>query len=443
MKRNFIYVLLMILIIGVLSGCQGKKTTDTGSKDSTTQGASEGKTDDNANTVITAMCVGVSSESHVEYYKKIINNFNETNDKGIRVEMDFFENEQYKTRLTTLMASNSVPDVFFTWELSFLEPFVRGGKVADITSYLEADPDWKASFGDGTLDVLAYDDKNYAIPTQKTLCVMFYNKEIFEENNVEVPETYEEFFEVCEKLKANGVTPMALCGQDAWIPAQMVQQISNGIAGIELFEGINRGERKWNDPAHIEAANEVKKMADNGYFQNGFLGTGPDEATAMFETGQTAMYFMGAWDAGRISVSEVGEKVGAFILPAKNPEYNNISVGSVDTSFGISETCKNKDAAIEFLKFWSSEESELMLLYEQGRMPAGRYEFDESQLEPLFAEVVSLSNQQAGLTPWWDRAFGAGEGVEFNNTCVAVLGGEDAQEMFDDLQQFAEKNQER
>ena len=55
-------------------------------------------------------------------------------------------------------------------------------------------------------------------------------------------------------------------------------------------------------------------------------------------------------------------------------------------------------------------------------------------------DVLNISNAQVGLTPWWDRQFGAGEGVEFNNTCVAVLGGEDAQTAFDSLQQFAEDN---
>ena len=56
------------------------------------------------------------------------------NEYGVTIQFDFYENEQFKTKLTTLMASNAVPDIFFTWELSYLQPFVEGGKVADITS---------------------------------------------------------------------------------------------------------------------------------------------------------------------------------------------------------------------------------------------------------------------------------------------------------------------
>lgn len=112
---------------------------------------------------------------------------------------------------------------------------------------------------------------------------------------------------------------------------------------------------------------------------------------------------------------------------AYDAQYNNISVGSVDTSFAVSETCKNKDAAVAFLKFWTSQEMEEMLLYENGRIPADNFDLDTGKLTPLMAEVLTISNEQVGLTPWWDRQFGAGEGVEFNNTCVSVLGGEDAE----------------
>lgn len=389
------------------------------------------------------MCVGTDADNYVEYYKKVAADFSADNEYGVTVTIDFYENEQYKTKLTTLLASNAVPDVFMTWELSYLEPFVKGGKVAELISYLDADTEWKDSFAGGTLDTLTYDEGIYAVPTQKTLCVMFYNKEIFEENGVTVPTTWDEFLNVCETLKANGVTPMALCGTDAWIPAQFVQQISGGMAGDELFKAICAGEEVWNNETHVKAAQEVKAMADAGWFQDGYIGMGPEESRALFTTGKTAMYFQGAWDVGVVKESEIADVAGAFVLPAYDAQYSNISVGSVDTSFAVAETCKNKDAAVAFLKYWTSQEVEEEHLYEAGKIPSVNFEIDETKLNPLMAEVLTISNQQVGLTPWWDRQFGAGEGVEFNNTCVAVLGGEDAQSAFDALQQFAEDNADR
>ena len=197
MKKKFVAVLLSALTAGslLLSGCGGGSSSgDSGS------GSSGG--DD----TLTVMCVGTEADTYIDAYNAIAEKFSEDNEYGVTVEIEFYENEQYKTKLTTLMASNAVPDIFFTWELSYLEPFVEGGKVADITSYLEEDQEWKNSFADGTLDLLSYDGKNYGVPTQKSLCVMFYNKQIFEENGVEVPTTYEEFLEEKKNIIESGVS---------------------------------------------------------------------------------------------------------------------------------------------------------------------------------------------------------------------------------------------
>lgn len=419
--KKVILSLLVILMLGTLSAC--------------------GKTQTNDDT-LTVMCVGTAADNYTEAYQSIADEFSKDNEYDVKVKIEFYELEQYKTKLTTLMASNAEPDIFFTDELAFLEPYVNSGKVVDITSYLNEDEEWKNRFAEGTLDLLSYDGKNYGIPTQKSLCVMFYNKEIFKENGISVPVTYNDFLNACDTLKANGVTPMTLCGTDAWIPAQFVQQIAGGMAGSEMFYAICDGEETWNNEYNVAAAEEMNKMAEAGYFQEGYLGTSAEESTSLFESGGAAMYFQGAWDAGRI-YEKLGEDAGSFVMPAYNEQYNNISVGSVDTSFAVSEQCKNVDAAVAFLKYWTSQETEEMLLYDCGRIPSSNFKVDESRVNSLMAEVLAISNDQIGLTPWWDRQFGAKEGNEFNNTCVAVLAGDDAQSSFDALQKYAEDNAER
>ena len=473
MKRRRISLVLTgiaaIAAAGMLAGCGGNeadgrassngkisetgsgtgKAADTANTDGTKTGEGT-KAAEDANTgdgpALTAMCVGSAADAYRETYQEIADEFSKDNEWGATVNIEFYENEQYKTKLTTLMASNSVPDIFFTWELDYLKPFVEGGKVASLKDAIAEDDPWKNSFADGVLDPVTYDGKLYAVPTQKSFCVMFYNKKIFEENQLSVPTTYEEFLNVCKTLKNNQVTPMILAATDSWIPAQFVQQISNGIAGMELYDGICDGTRKWNDPAHVEASNEVQSMIDEGYFQDGMLGMTAEEVQSQFKQGKAAMYFQGAWDASTIldkNTSTITDCVGAFTLPAKNPQYNNISVGSVDTCFAVAESSPNKEIAVAFLKFWTSRQSEEKLLYEMGRLPSLKLEVDDSKIDPLVGEIISLSNQAKGLTPWWDRAFGAGEGVEFNNQCLAVFGGSDPQKAFDELQSFADENADR
>lgn len=436
MKRKVLGILLAaIMVVTLMGGCGTSSSNENG----TSKGAKEKKE------TLKVMCVGTAADAYKETYQAIADDFSADNPYGVNVEFEFYENEQYKTKLTTLMASNSVPDIFFTWELSYLKPFVDGGKVYSLQETMNQDSDWKDSFSDGVLEMLTFNDEIYAVPTQKAFCTMFYNKKIFSDNGVTVPKTYEEFLKVCDQLKANGVTPMTLAATDAWIPAEFIQQVSNGIAGMDLYNGIVDGNRKWNDKAHIEAAADVQDMVNKGYFQDGMLGMSAEESKSMFMNGKAAMYFMGSWEASNFISDQcaVKEDVSAFTLPAKNPEYNNISVGSVDTSFAVSEKCNNKEAAVAFLKYYTSVESQQKVLYEQGRLPSATMEVDESKVEPLVADLISLSNDAVGLVPWWDRAFGAGEGIEFNNQCLAVFGGDDIQKAFDTLQKFAEENKDR
>lgn len=191
--------------------------------------------------------VGTETDKTTPVYQAMVDEFNATNEYGVEIEVQFYENEQYKTKLTTLMAANDIPDLFMTYELEYNEPFVKAGKVADITSYLEADPEWKDSFQGGSLELLMYDGKNYGIPTQKCANVVYYNTAIFEEQGLEIPTTIDEFLEVCAKLKENGIVPMSISGEGAWRVSQFVQEIAASIGGMDLYNGIRDGSRSWTD----------------------------------------------------------------------------------------------------------------------------------------------------------------------------------------------------
>lgn len=425
-KKGISIGLILVMIAGLMTGC----LTSGGS------GSKKSKTD------LTGMYVGTESDAVVKYYKGFVDSFNQDNEFGVTLDMQFYENEQYKTKLTTLMASNNVPDVFFTWELDYLKPFVEGGKVYDITDMLNQDTELKDSFQDGVIDPLTYDDKVYALPTQLCFTPMFYNKKIFAENGVSVPQTWEEFLAVCDTLKQNGVTPISIPAPDAWIPAQFVQQIVNGIGGIEVYEGLLDGSVKWNNDTHVKAGETVQGIVNKGYLQEGFLGMTSEEGKQIMKDGKTAMYFMGSWEISELIAdnSSIKEDVGAFSLPAVDAKNNHILVGSVDSSMAISSQTKNPEACFGFIKHWVNEENQTTLLYDAGRIPATKIEIDESKIAPLMAECLEISNNTVGLTPWLDRAFGAGEGVEFNNTCQSIYGGESPKTCFDNLQTYVEDN---
>ena len=295
--------------------------------------------------VLTMMMNSSESDSQAAGYKNIIEKFNESNESGVTVECTFYSNSDYKTALSTMMASDSEPDIIFTWELGYLGNYVNGGKIVSLQSYLDADEEWKNHFNDGTFELLTYDGEIYGIPTQQCLGIMYYNTRIFEENGLSVPTTWDEFVNVCQTLKDNGVTPisMASTAADAWLVSQYIQEISNGIKGYELFDSIYQGGGAWNDPAFVEAAQKFQEQVNAGYFEDGFTGVSGDEAREFFRMGMSAMYFNGSWEisnVGDATLSPEAENISCFVIPKINAEYDGVTLGSVDTSFAVKRTAR-------------------------------------------------------------------------------------------------------
>lgn len=102
MKKKVIAMLLTTVMAGsILAGC--------GNSEGASEGENKGKKEGDT---IKVMCVGTEADTYIDAYNSIAEKFSEDNEYGVNVEIEYYENEQYKTKLTTLMASNAVPDIF-------------------------------------------------------------------------------------------------------------------------------------------------------------------------------------------------------------------------------------------------------------------------------------------------------------------------------------------
>lgn len=438
MKKGLALLLVGAMCTGIFTGCGSN--TGTGGKSSEVSASTESKKGE----VLTMMLNGAASDAYVAGYQKLIENFNKSNDYGVTIKPEFVSNSDYKTKLTTMMASDSEPDIIFTWELGYLQKFVDGGKIVDLQKYLDKDTTWANSFNKGTLVQETYNKDVYGIPTAQCIATMYYNKAIFQQYNLKVPTTYDEYKTVCDTLLKNGITPVALAStaDDAWLVSQYIQQLSDGIAGYDLFDGIKNGTRKWNDDAMVQAASTFQKEVNEGYFEKGFTGVSGSEAEALFQTGKAAMYFNGTWEISNLdnaNTCQVAKDVSCFTMPAVNANASKVSVGSLDNSFAVTTKCKNVDAAVALLKYWTNKENAQTLLYDYGRMPATSIDVDQSKLSSLSKDALTCFNEQTALTPWFDR-MNTDLGNEFNNSSVAIANGDDVKTTLNKLQDYADNN---
>ena len=395
--------------------------------------------------VMNAMFIGgTADKALIDVVREVTDEFNEKNEFNVEMRIETYENEQYKTKLASLMASNSQPDVFFTWSSGYLRPFVAGKKVLDLTPFLEADAEWKGRFNDGVFGPVTFDDKIYAVPHGAAVAVMYYNTKIFADQGLEAPTTYAEFVDVVTKLKAAGITPLSAPVKDAWIAGQLLQQIGNADAGIALFDETVALTAKWNDPRYVAAGEKLKDLQGLGAFPDGYLGMTNDEGRDLFASGKAAMYYMGSWDMSALTGDGVAIKddIDVFNIPPANPG-ENVAVGDVDLAYAVGANTKNADAAAAYIKLFSDTTAQEGFAYDASYLISTNTELDEAKLSPLFIKINALQHDLSGVTPWFDRVFGAGEGVEFNNAAQAIIAGQDPAPRLDELQTFAEANAER
>lgn len=435
MKRKVALVLASVMALSMIAGCgSGSDSSSSGSSDS---GNSGDKVVMNMTTLN-----GGTNDVFAEAIQKQLDKFNAENEYNVEIQLECYSNDNYKTKLTTLMASNSQPDIFFTWEAGYLQPFVEGGKVYPVGDIFEADEEWQAVFPDKSVfGPLTYDDKIYAMPNARQICVVAYNKDLLDEANATVPTTYQEFLDTCQKLTDAGIPAFCCPCGEAWYGGQLLQQMCNIIGGSDFYDYTVSDGVEWNNETFVEAGEMLKEMNDNGYLMDGSLGMDPSEGFEKFNNKEVAMMMMITSGVNKVvSDSVAPDQVDFFILPPDDAANAGVDVGSIGQNYAISSQAENPEAAAAFLKQLNTSVEYHQFLTDNSQASVTNLEVSTDNLDPMIIRSSKCFEEMTLYTPWLDRIYGAGEGVEFNNASVAILGGTDPQEAMDNLQQFAIDN---
>ena len=118
---------------------------------------------------------------------------------GIKFEVTSAQNQPYKEKIKVVVGSDECPDIFFSFCGEFSERFIREGLLMDLTPYLEADPEWKASLMETQMaEYTTADGMVYGIPFRLDAKEFFYNVDMFNDLGLEVPETWDDFIKVLD-----------------------------------------------------------------------------------------------------------------------------------------------------------------------------------------------------------------------------------------------------
>src|SRR5512135_50478 len=171
------------------------------------------------------------------YWQKLADDYMATH-PNVTIKITVLENEAFKTKLTTVMQSGNPPDIFQSWGGGTMVEQAKAGLLKDITADLDANSAaWRNTFAPGALAVSSDGGKQYGVPFDMGMVGWWYNKDLFAKAGIDkTPATWTEFLADVKKLKAAGITPIALGEKDSWTGMHIWSYLATRIGGQPAFD---------------------------------------------------------------------------------------------------------------------------------------------------------------------------------------------------------------
>lgn len=337
-----------------------------------------------------------SDPSSKKAFETILADFKKENQK-INVTVNTIDHESYKVQIRTWLPNNP-PDIATWFAGNRAKYFVDKKLIEPIDDVFDS---LKGQFAKGALSAVTFDGKKYLMPTNYYHWGFYYRKDVFQKAGINAaPKTWDELIAACQKLKAAGITPVALGTKQAWPAAAWFDFINMRVNGYDFHMKLLAGQGNY-------TAAEVKKtMSTWGQLvkAGAFPETAPamtwQEASALLWQGKAAMYLMGNFIASEIPTT-VKANVDFFPFPIINPKIPIAQVAPTDVYF-IPARAKNKTNAKLFLNYLARADVQQKYNDITGLLPVNiQSKIDNSNT--FLKAGQTILEQASGLSQFFDR----------------------------------------
>jgi multiple sugar transport system substrate-binding protein len=251
-----------------------------------------------------------------------------------------------------------------------MQSLVARGFLADLTDLVDVDSVQETCL-QHTIDGSSVDGRLYALPQSTSTAMMFYNVDLLEQANVDLPSadpehrwTWEETVEAAKKAQAGGAKWGLMLDQVSrlyqFLPLPESLGGGNGVTGEDnLTPAIT------ND-AWVEAAAFYGMLFSEGLAPRGIPGP---QAADLFANGELAFFVAGPWQVLKFEPKEdLTYGVGAHPYFADGVPVT--PTGSY--SRGINPNSQYKEEALEYIKFETLTEEGALLSAQGQPLPPAR-----------------------------------------------------------------------
>lgn len=147
------------------------------------------------------------TEAEQQFFEDLVAEYNASQDRVV-IEYSTSNQQDYTTtKLPTAFASGDGPDIYMISPGEFMK-FAKSGLMADLTPYFPEGA--KEDFLPASLEAVTVEGKIMALPYELELLGLYYNEEMLNNANVEVPKTWDELLTAARKLTTDKVAGIVL-----------------------------------------------------------------------------------------------------------------------------------------------------------------------------------------------------------------------------------------
>ena len=333
--------MILVLAIAVLSfaGCGGRTATD----GNTFSGSNPPVSSEKGQTIRVASTF-TGSDPYTTVWQQVLKDF-QTEFPGIKVvdEATGAGGDAFKTKVNTDFASGNEPDVTYGFNGALGKPIVDTGKVIIWEEELKADPAWAANFKPEFLEMCKYNGKLYALPFLGFFEGMWVNKDLFLNNGLEIPKTYDDIVKAIPVLKAKDIIPIACAFSDE--PHYIIETFILSMGGKE-------GHANPFDPTWAPALKLIKDLYDMGAFSNDALTIKQGSCFELFAQKKAAMLVSGSWSRGSFKDFSNTVVIPLPMVPGGKANPTDI-IGGAGTGWYLVGDLNDKKngAGMKFIKY--------------------------------------------------------------------------------------------
>lgn len=385
-------------------------------------------------------CIWVAQDSKATTVAALVDQFNADNAGKIKVVIEPNPDyDGYRDKINTMMAAGQVPDLFVFNPDPTQFSFYQGDLLMDFTEDLEGE--WGKDFAEGTIGASTRGGRTKSVPYELGLTPIWYNTELFKKAGISgFPKTFDDFWTVCDKLKAIGVTPTSQMtgGTNAWTSMLWYSHILASIGGPDVWS------KPLSDPMYVQAAEILLRLYSDGNTTKDAVGCDPGCSSGHYLAQDTAIFINGPWyiGAARKNAPEVHAVTDVAPAPAVKGGTYGGQIGFLLSNLAAADTDDpaRRAAVLKFMKWMTDPDNVKTISLDAGSLFCIKTEFGPGDtVDPLQQKFMEASADAAFVVSHFQAKYKTEVVAEFGQALGAMALGKATPKEFVEMLQAVNK----